>query len=302
MNTLLRIEHDPDIQRCSQPSNEIVDDFAEGNRSDPALVPMQLAFRYKKKEAWNKCLGEQFFDDFLEREGSNLRLQEDEWPLIYELFWQRFENLKKEWKKWQKKNGEDDKAVCLRNSTNNQLDLKSKRRNARRRHVSECVFILKKMLTYSESQLTDIRIKIAEGNTTKADGTRDDVWHFLWLVASQLDLGGMSSDESSNENQNSSRKACVIKSVPWRNEELPPYLQMIDADFNRFNRFGNRKPGNPFRDRVRQPGMKATKRPAITGLPKNFYDKTWYANLSNNDIRFLQVRPELELPVIIAYN
>ena len=158
------------------------------------------------------------------------------------------------------------------------------------------------MLTCSESQLTGIRINITEGNTTKADGTRDDVWHFLWLVASQLDLGGMSSDESSNEDPNSSRKACVIKSVPWRNEELIPYLQMIDGDFNQFNRYGNRKPGNPFRDRVRLAGMKATERPAITGLPKNFYDKTWYANLSNNDIRFLQAKPELQFPVIIEYN
>jgi hypothetical protein len=112
----------------------------------------------------------------------------------------------------------------------------------------------------------------------------------------------MSSDESSNEDPNSSRKACVIKSVTWRSEDLIPYLQMIDNDFNRFNRYGNRKPGNPFRDRVRLPGTKASERPAITGLPMNFYDKTWYANLSNSDIRFLQAKPELLFPVIVAYN
>jgi hypothetical protein len=112
----------------------------------------------------------------------------------------------------------------------------------------------------------------------------------------------MSSDESSNEDPKSSRKACVIKSVAWRNDELIQYLNMIDRDFNRFNHYGNRKPGNPFRDRVRLPGTAATKRPAITGLPKNFYDKTWYANLSNNDIRFLQAKPELTFPVIIDYN
>jgi len=136
MNSLLRIEHDSDIQWHSQPSGETVDDFAEGNGPDPTLVPMQLAFRYKKKDVWNKHLGEQFFDDFLEHGGTNLRLQENEWPLIYKLFWQRFDNLKKEWKKWQKKNGEDDKAVHHRNIKNSQSDLKSKRRNTRRRNVS----------------------------------------------------------------------------------------------------------------------------------------------------------------------
>lgn len=137
MNSLLRIKHDLDIQWCIQPSKEVVAAFAEGNGPDPALVPMQLAFEYKKKEAWNACLGEQFLDDFLEREGSNLHIRGNEWPLIHELFWQRFENLKKEWKKWQKKNGEDDKSVRHRNFTNKQLDLKTKRRNTRRRQVSE---------------------------------------------------------------------------------------------------------------------------------------------------------------------
>jgi hypothetical protein len=152
MNSLLRIEHDSDIKWSSQPSKEIVDDFAEGNGTDPALSPMQLAFRYKKKDEWNKCLGEQFFDDFLEREGSNLRLQENEWPFIYKLFWQRFDNLKMEWKKWQKKGEEDDKAVHHRNSTNYRLDLKSKRRNARRRQVSKYIYLgTKKMLTCYES-------------------------------------------------------------------------------------------------------------------------------------------------------
>lgn len=132
MNSLLRIEHNPDIQRCLQPSEEMVAAFVEGEGPDPPLALMQLAFGYKKKELWNKCLGEQFFDDFLEREGPNLQLQENEWPLIIELFWQHFKNLKKKWKKWQKKDGEDEKAVRDHNSTDNQLNCKSKRRIARR--------------------------------------------------------------------------------------------------------------------------------------------------------------------------
>lgn len=158
------------------------------------------------------------------------------------------------------------------------------------------------MLTFSESQLAEIRIDIAEGNVTNADGTRDNVWHFLWLVASQLDLGGMSSDESDNDDALSSRKASIIKSIPWRNKELIPYLQRIDGDYNRLNTYGNRKSGNPFRDRIRIPGMTESKRPAITGLPINFYDKTWYANLNNSDARFLQAKPEMEFPVIVAYD
>jgi hypothetical protein len=137
MNSLLKIGKDSDIKWCSQPSKKSVDDFVERDGLNPALVPMQLAFGYMKKHAWNVSLREQFFDDFEEREGPRLGLQENEWPLIDELFGQRFENLKKEWKKWQIKEGEDEKAVHHRNSTSSRLDLKSKRRNARRQHVSE---------------------------------------------------------------------------------------------------------------------------------------------------------------------
>lgn len=160
LNSLLTIEHDSDIKWRSQPSREIVDDFAEGKGSNPGLVPMQLAFKYTKKEAWNKNLGEQFFDDFLVQEGSKLRLQDNEWPLIYELFWQRFDNLKKEWKKWQKKDGENDMEVHHRNSTKFLMDLRRKRRNARRRQVSEYLFILRqKMLTVPNlsSQILDLK-------------------------------------------------------------------------------------------------------------------------------------------------
>jgi len=137
MNSLLRIEHDSDIKWCSQPSKESVNDFVARKGPAPGLVPMQLAFGYTKKNAWNMSLKDQFFDDFVEQEGSKLNLREIEWPLIDELFGQRFENLKKEWKRWQKKDDEDDREVLHRNSTSFRLELKAKRKNARRRHVSE---------------------------------------------------------------------------------------------------------------------------------------------------------------------
>ena len=66
MNSLLKIEQDSDIKWHSQPSEKSVDDFVEGSGLAPALVPMQLAFKYSKKNAWNISLGDQFFDDFLE--------------------------------------------------------------------------------------------------------------------------------------------------------------------------------------------------------------------------------------------
>ncbi|KAF8870702.1 hypothetical protein CPB84DRAFT_1855410 [Gymnopilus junonius] len=191
-----------------------------------------------------------------------------------------FSNLKREWKKWQPKEGEDKTAVNHCNSETTRVTLKSKRRNARRKHLKH------------------LRVAITDGNQIKTNGTKDDVWYFLWLVATELGIGGMSSNESSPD----TGRKYVIKSVPWCSEELTPYLQMIDNDFNRYNRYGNCKPGNPFRDRVRLPGAKASTRPAIRGLPRNFYDKTWYANLTSEAKAFLQERPELPFPVVVTYN
>jgi hypothetical protein len=128
------------------------------------------------------------------------------------------------------------------------MELDVKRRNTRHRHVSKGYLPGDDdMLTCSESQLTDVCLKIAEGNTTKAGGTKDEVWYFRWLVASQLDLAGMISDESNNK-EPSSWKKCIIKSIPWHNEQLIPYLQRIDGDFNKANCYGNRRPSNAFRD------------------------------------------------------
>ncbi|KAF8879901.1 hypothetical protein CPB84DRAFT_1751555 [Gymnopilus junonius] len=275
-----QIERDTDPRRnVLVPSKEKVDAFAEREGPGPTLVPLALFFAYKKKHAWNLDLGEKFFDDFFEREGPRLRLREREWPIIYEIFWQHFSNLKREWKKWQPKEGEDKTAVNHRNSETTRVTLKSKRRNARRKHLKH------------------LRVAITDGNQIKTDGTKDDVWYFLWLVATELGIGGMSSDESSPD----TGRKYVIKSVPWRSEELTPYLQMIDNDFNRYNRYGNCKPGNPFRDRVRLPGAKASTRPAIRGLPRNFYDKTCKQGTHNTkttheiveEISGMEVQPKM---------
>ncbi|KDR79748.1 hypothetical protein GALMADRAFT_136359 [Galerina marginata CBS 339.88] len=284
MNALLRINKDKDIQWHAQPPKAIADVFAAEQGPGPNLIPMQLYFDGKAKHHWNRTLATSFVEDFTEHVGPQLNLKEAEEIIVYDLFWQRFQNLRQLHKSWLPKEGEDDRAVSHRKYQQDLKQLKTTRRDSRRKCMNQ------------------LRISITEGNAVKPDGTRDDVWHFLWQVATQLGLGGTSSDESGEEGVNTSRKAFVIRSVGWRSDELVPYLQMIDRDFNRFNRYGNKRPGNPLRDRVRLPTAKASVRPAIRGLPKNFYDKTWYANLTNEEVLFLQAKPDLAFPVIVQYN
>ncbi|KAF8881965.1 hypothetical protein CPB84DRAFT_1851432 [Gymnopilus junonius] len=205
MNSLLNIKCDREIRWISQPSKEKVDAFAEREGPGPTLVPLAL-FSPTKRSMLGIWIWARNFSTISLREGPRLRLREREWPIIYEIFWQRFSNLKREWKKWQPKEGEDKTAVNHRNSETTRVTLKSKRRNARRKHLKH------------------LRVAITDGNQIKTDGTKDDVWYFLWLVATELGIGGMSSDESSPD----TGRKYVIKSVPWRSEELTPYLQMID--------------------------------------------------------------------------
>lgn len=109
----------------------------------------------------------------------------------------------------------------------------------------------------------------------------------------------MSSDESEQEG---SGAPYYIKTRDWRNRDLIPYLQMIDRDRKRTNAYGNKRAGNPPRERQRIAASSNSNRKAIPDLPLNFYDKTWYAGLSRRDRAMLKAKPVLQMPSLVRYD
>jgi hypothetical protein len=126
----------------------------------------------------------------------------------------------------------------------------------------------------------------------------DQIWDFLYKVATFLRSEGTSSDESGQEG---SGPPYYIKTREWRSKELLPYLQMIDRHRRRTNAYGNNRAGNAARERQRILSAPTSVRKAISGLPLNFYDKTWYAGLSRRDRALLKAKPALDMPVLVDF-
>jgi hypothetical protein len=131
------------------------------------------------------------------------------------------------------------------------------------------------------------------------DGEVDTVWDFLFKTTRLLRCEGMSSDESGQEGLG---PPYYIRTREWRSRELIPYLQLIDKDRRQTNAYGNSRSGNPAREQTRVATAAVSQRKAIPGLPLNFYDKTWYADLNCRDRALLKAGPILDLPILVVYN
>lgn len=104
----------------------------------------------------------------------------------------------------------------------------------------------------------------------------------------------MSSDETETE----ATEIYNVKRRDWRSKTLVNYLRIVDADYNKINGYGNPRPGNRPRKRRRPGNVKISLRKAVPGLPRNFYDDTWYETLSNRQKHHLAPMDPVEMLVI----
>jgi hypothetical protein len=150
-------------------------------------------------------------------------------------------------------------------------------------------------------QLYYNRIEIA---TLNSEEGKDAFWTFLANMIASLGLGGMSEDDSGDENSrihNRERKF-VVRIWDWRSDRLEPYLDHIDRAKQPINAFGKLTSGNVPRKRVRQVGGKIFRVQAVPGLPRNFYDDMWVAGLSGADRSALRAIASVEFPpLVLAY-
>lgn len=93
----------------------------------------------------------------------------------------------------------------------------------------------------------------------------------------------MSSDDSAQEDD---RIVYHVQSLEWRADWVTDYLEIVDRDRNYGTAYGSIRPGN--QPRARKRGLLATegresRRVPVPGLPVNYYDPVWYAELSSKD-------------------
>ncbi|KAF8981334.1 hypothetical protein BDQ17DRAFT_1438469 [Cyathus striatus] len=143
-------------------------------------------------------------------------------------------------------------------------------------------------------------MEIADGNQTCQDKTVDLLWDFLYNLVADLSAGGMSSNET-DDNQSEGQKFW-IKKCSWRSNALVNYLSIIDKDHNFTTAYAEKHPSNPPRACKCCVGATTSTHTVIPGLPRNFYDKTWYNSLSSCDKKYLDAQNEIELPEIAQMN
>ncbi|KAF9000894.1 hypothetical protein BDQ17DRAFT_1327538 [Cyathus striatus] len=154
------------------------------------------------------------------------------------------------------------------------------------------------VLPSSEIGLYSLRIQIADRNRKGDNNTTDPFWDFLYHMVLELSSGGMSSDEMDGDRSN----GFWVKKCSWRSSTLTNYLSVINKDHNFMIEYGEICPGNLPRVRKQCVGVTRSTCSAIPGLPRNFYDDTWYESLSNRDRRYLDVQDAVDLPEIVPLN
>ena len=132
MNTLLEIGRDKDIVLKAPPSNQEVKAFAEERGPGPVLKHMRFCFNVTAKHPWNTDLADQFVEKFMKDRG----IEEAEEALVYELFMYRFDSLKRRYREWQFKRGEDAVQRAQRVKEMHKMERKMRRRDTRRNNVS----------------------------------------------------------------------------------------------------------------------------------------------------------------------
>jgi hypothetical protein len=115
----------------------------------------------------------------------------------------------------------------------------------------------------------------------------------------QLAAAGMSSDES--EDDEMGRTTFIVRKQNWRSKDVTRLLRFVDRDHNKTNAYGNRKAGNPARTRIIRARGSESEREAVPGLPINFYDRTWYAGLTNRERKELAPLRAMKLADILEY-
>jgi hypothetical protein len=132
MNALINIKRDKEIVLKPQPSEEEVEAFADEMGPGPELAPMRLSFDNGAQHPWNADLAEQFVTEFMKHR--NIKSAEE--PLVYELFTTRFSSLKRRYREWKPKEGEDNVQRIQRVREMHKDERRMRRRDTRRNNVS----------------------------------------------------------------------------------------------------------------------------------------------------------------------
>ncbi|KAF8809183.1 hypothetical protein BYT27DRAFT_7254706, partial [Phlegmacium glaucopus] len=277
MNKLLNIKRDTEIvDTAKQGIFADLDEagkFEEGIIDAPPLEPLRACWD-NIKCLWNFHLAD-IFADHLVRLKPEYNTEEKHQEIASH-FMKRLEALRKELAKHIPKSGDSGEE------SDDQVEA-----HYQSRHLKD---LRRKRIQKRQAGLCSIRLQICQAGS--ADG-RNPAWEILALMVHRLGVDGNSSDET-----DAGDGSYAVRVKEWRSSQVKRLLRFIDNNRTQTNAYGNNKPGNPPRKRIRRTYPPVSTDRPIACLPLNFYDKTWYDSLSPLQQAQLDPQPEMELPII----
>lgn len=92
-------------------------------------------------------------------------------------------------------------------------------------------------------------------------------WEFLLHLVSRYGSGGMSSDDTDED-----EPLYHVKGVPWRRKEATKFFEVIDSYRNKVTDKRGSRPRNRVRD---TDASRESRRQPVKGLPISFYEGDW---------------------------
>ncbi|PPR05293.1 hypothetical protein CVT26_011616 [Gymnopilus dilepis] len=229
----------------------------------PTVDPMKINWD-NFEGPWNMQLCEAFVQYCIEKGLGEGNPPEDVKEFVADYFWGRLQRLRTTIRKNKPGADEDPETHNARVEGRHLESLVIARRNTRR------------------NQLFKDRVDICFDNLPKtaSEIVTDEqrLWKARYDIVQALGPEGMSSDESDLD---SDKKTFIVKKIPWRNRRLTEVVQGIDKSRNLTNAYGNTRPGNSPRTRIRRDRpRKSARKKAPTGKPVDMYDTDWYEKLT----------------------
>ncbi|KAH6903635.1 hypothetical protein BKA70DRAFT_1227571 [Coprinopsis sp. MPI-PUGE-AT-0042] len=256
MNMLMGISQDLDLlaSAAATEDEDAIADFEAGEGEELPLVPLKPCWSTLKSE-WNAVLARKFVEYMVSEVGMDEKWKET----MDEMFLDRLKRQRALLRANGRKEGEDEEAWVGRvKSRKGKVDTRD--RVTTRRNT----LFKKRRLISSEA---------------RDDPEEAKAWEEIDRVVEELGAGGMSSDESEYDEYEKKAAHTNIRSLPWRAEGIEELMKIIDRDAVNSTAGGFQRGGNPGLTRVRKLAPVASRRLAMRGLPRNYYDEDWLNQL-----------------------
>ncbi len=126
-----------------------------------------------------------------------------------------------------------------------------------------------------------------------------DVFHIL--NGNGRKTGDGASEDESDVEERTNRKVVQVLRRDWINKSIPRLMHAVDTYAqDNLDEAGRLQQGNTSFERAYLP-KNEDKRMYMTGLPRNFYDDTWYKKLDDIEKRLVNARDHtVNIPTLVS--